>query len=211
VRDLARISSLNTLPRLLNLAAAQTAQLINVSELAAPFQVSRPTIRDYITLLERVFLLEELPAWHSNRRKRLIKTPKLHMGDTGLACELLGVDTDGLWQDRGLLGHLLETFAFQELRRQASGSDLPVQFFHFRDRDGYEVDIVLDAGSAGIAGVEVKAGATVRRGDFKGLNTLRDAAGPRFVGGVICYDGETTLGFGKRMYAVPYRHLWEAQ
>jgi len=131
-----------------------------------------------------VFLLAELPAWHSNRRKRLIKTPKLHMGDTGLACELLGVDTDGLWQDRGLLGHLLETFAFQELRRQASGSDLPVQFFHFRDRDGYEVDIVLDAGSAGIAGVEVKAGATVRRGDFKGLNTLRDAAGPRFVGGV---------------------------
>jgi len=209
VRDLARIASLNSLPRLLKLAAAQTARLINVSELAAPLQVSRPTIRDYITLLERVFLLDELPAWHSNRRKRLLKTPKLHVGDSGLACALLGLDADGLWQDRSLLGRLLETFVFQELRRQASGSDRPVEFFHFRDRDGYEVDIVLDSGSAGVVGVEVKAGATVRQSDFKGLKVLRQAAGRRFVAGLVCYDGEATLGFGEHLYAVPYRYLWE--
>jgi hypothetical protein len=80
VRDLARISALETLPRLLSLAAAQTARLLNVSDLAAPFSVSRPTIRDYVTLLEGVFLLEELQPWHTNRLSRLVKTPKLHMG-----------------------------------------------------------------------------------------------------------------------------------
>src|SRR3569623_1187443 len=90
VRELARISSLDALPRLLALAAAQTARLLNVTDLAAPFQLSRPTIRDYVTLLERVFLLEALPPWHSNRVSRRIKTPKLHLGDTGLACALLG-------------------------------------------------------------------------------------------------------------------------
>lgn len=82
VRDLARIGALDALPRLLALAAAQTACLLNVTDLAAPFQLSRPTIRDYVTLLERVFLLEPLPPWHSNRLSRLIKTPKLHLGDT---------------------------------------------------------------------------------------------------------------------------------
>lgn len=62
--------------------------------------MSRPTIRDYVTLLERVFLLEELPPWHTNRLSRLVKTPKLHVSDTGLACALLGLDADALMQDR---------------------------------------------------------------------------------------------------------------
>lgn len=85
VPEIARIRSLDVLPRLMRHAAVQTATLFNLSELAAPFQVSRTTVRDYVTLLERVFLLEQLPPWHSNRLKRLIKTPKLHLGDTGLA------------------------------------------------------------------------------------------------------------------------------
>ena len=88
VRDLARIASLDVLPRLLALAAGQTARLLNVSDLASPFQLSRPTIRDYLTLRARVFLLEELPPWYSNRLSRLVKTPKLHMADTGIACVL---------------------------------------------------------------------------------------------------------------------------
>ena len=92
VRDLARISALEALPRLMSFAAGQTGRLLNVSDLAAPFQLSRPTIREYMTLLERVFLLEELTPWHSNRLSRLIKRPKLHLGDTGLACALLNVD-----------------------------------------------------------------------------------------------------------------------
>ncbi len=84
-------------------AAGQTARLFNVSELASPFQLSRPTIRDYVTLLQRIFLLEQVPPWHSNRLSRLIKTPKLHMGDTGLAASLLGVDAAALSEDRNLL------------------------------------------------------------------------------------------------------------
>ena len=132
VRDLARISSLDILPRLLTLAASQTARLLNVADLSSPFQVSRPTIRDYVTLLERVFLVDSLAPWHSNRLSRLIKTPKLHVGDTGLACALLGINAAALASDRPLLGQLLETFVFQELRRQASWYGESVAFFHYR-------------------------------------------------------------------------------
>jgi predicted AAA+ superfamily ATPase len=209
VRDLARIASLDALPRLLALAAGQTARLINVSDLASPFHLSRPTIRDYVTLLERVFLLEELPPWHANRLSRLIKTPKLHVGDTGLACALLGLDAAALMQDRGTLGHLLETFVFQELRRQASWQEQEIRFHHYRDKDGAEVDIVLERGTGQLAGVEVKASATVTAADFRGLRKLKDAAGKRFAAGVVLYDGETSAGFGDGLYAVPVRSLWE--
>jgi hypothetical protein len=209
VRDLARISSLDALPRLLALAAAQTARLLKLTDLAVPFQLSRPTISDYVTLLERIFLLETLPPWHSNRLSRLVKTPKLHLGDSGLACALLGVDAAGLAADRPLLGQLLETFVFQELRRQASWHEEPLAFFHYRDKDAAEVDIVIARGARALAGVEIKAAATVTPADFRGLRKLRQAAGKRFASGVVFYDGEVSASFGDDMHAVPLRALWE--
>lgn len=209
VRDMARIASLDALPRLLTLAASHTARLQNVADLAAPFQLSRPTIRDYVTLLERVFLLDTLPPWHSNRLSRLVKTPKLHAGDTGVACALLGLNTAAVWADRTLLGQLLETFVFQELQRHASWHPKPHRFFHFRDKDGVEVDVVIERGAHAIAGVEVKASATVTPADFRGLRKLKAAAGEKFAGGVVIYDGETTAGFGDGMFAVPVSRLWQ--
>jgi len=208
-RHLARISAMDALPRLLSLAAGQTARLINVADLAAPFQLSRPTIREYVTLLSRLFLLEELPPWHSNRLSRLIKTPKLHLGDTGVACALLGINAEALASDRTLLGQLLETFVFQELRRQASWHEESVAFHHFRDKDGVEVDIVLEGSGQRLAGVEVKASATVTAADFKGLKKLKEAVSERFAAGVVLYDGEATVSFGEELFAVPIRRLWE--
>jgi hypothetical protein len=209
VRDLARISSLDVLPRLLAIAAGQTARLLNVSDLASPFQLSRPTIRDYVTLLERVFLLDELPPWHSNRLSRLIKTPKLHLGDTGVACALLAVDAPALARDRAMLGQLLETFVYQELRRQASWHEDEIRFHHFRDKDGTEVDLVLERGAHQVAGVEVKAAATVTAADFRGLRKLEQAAGKRFAGGVVLYDGEASASFGDKLHAVALGTLFE--
>lgn len=208
VRDLARIQRLDILPRLLELAAGQTARLINVSEIAGPFGVSRTTVRDYLTLLRQVFLVEELPAWHANRLKRLVKTPKIHVTDTGLACALLGVEAGDLRHDRALLGQLLETFILQELRRQASGWTYDVRFSHYRDKDQQEVDIVLERGPNRIVGIEVKAAATIREADCRGLERLRDAAGEGFRCGALLYDGETLVPLGDRIYAIPLGMVW---
>lgn len=208
VRDLARISALDAIPRLLQLAAGQTARLVNVAEMASGFQLSRPTIRDYVVLLEKIFLLEHLPPWHTNRLSRLIKTPKLHLADTGLAASLLGVDAELLYKDRTLLGQILETFVFQELKRQAGWNDRPVQFYHFRDKDGFEVDIVLEQAGK-VAGVEIKAASTVTKKDFRGLAKLKESMGDRFVAGIVMYDGESAVGFGEGLYAVPIPALWE--
>ena len=207
VRDLARISALDVMPHLLQLAARQTAHLFNVSELASPFGVSRPTIRDYLTLLERVFLVELLPPWHLRHINRLVKTPKLHLGDTGLAAALLKLDASGLYADRALFGQLLETFVFQELRRQSGTAQDSIGFFHFRNRDDHEVDIVLEQGAL-LAGVEVKASGSIREEDFRGLRKLQEVAGERFACGVVLYDGEVSLRFGPKLFALPMATLW---
>ena len=207
-RDLSRVRSLEVLPRLLRAAAAHTAQLFNLSSLASPFELSRPSIGDYVTLLERLFLLERLPAWHGNRLKRLVKSPKLHLTDTGVAAALLGADAKALTADRTLLGHFLETFVYQELRRQASWHDTPTEFFHFRDKDGVETDIVIEQASGVVAGVEIKAAATVTSADLRGLRKLKNSVGNRFLRGIVLYDGESSIPFGDRFHAVPISRLW---
>ena len=202
VRDIARVHNLDILPRLLELTAGQTAHLFNATDLAAPFALSRPTIREYLALLEQIFLIEQLQPWHSNRLSRLIKRPKLHLADTGLAAALLGVGNGALWQDKELLGQLLETWVYQELCKQADWHDDDVRFYHFRDKDKVEVDIVLEQGRK-LAGIEVKAAATVTKQDFKGLKKLKAALGARFVAGAVFYDGDSILSFGEHLYAVP--------
>ncbi len=206
IQDIANIRHLDSLPRLLELAAGQTARLFNASDLAAPFAISRPTIREYLTLLEQVFLLEQLQPWHRNRLSRLVKTPKLHLADTGLASALLGVGSAALWEDKALLGQLLETFIYQELRKQADWSGQDFRFYHYRDKDKLEVDIVIEQGRK-VAGVEVKASATVTRRDFKGLRRLKDASQGQFAAGIVLYDGDSVLPFGDNLFAVPIAEL----
>ena len=121
---------------------------------------------------------------------------------------LLGTDAKALAADRTLLGHFLETFVFQELRRQASWHDTPTEFFHFRDKDGVETDIVIEQTSGAVSGVEIKAAATVNSTDLRGLRKLEKAVGNRFVRGIVLYDGETSIPFGDRFHAVPMSRLW---
>jgi uncharacterized protein len=151
--------------------------------------------------------LSSYPPWFSNRIKRLIKSPKLHFGDTGLACSLLRCSAAELDDRRELLGQLLETFVFGEIEKQASAHPERIDLYHLRDKDGYEVDIVVQHGTHH-AGIEVKAANSVREGDFRGLKRLRELLGPRFHSGVVLYDGEHVLPFGERLLAVPLSSLW---
>ena len=204
-----KVHSPESLPSLLTAVASLSAQLFNVSSIAAKLQMNRNTIRHYLSLLERHFLIKRLPPWYSNRMKRVIKTPKIHIGDTGLACSLLNIDANDLQMDRILLGQLVESFVFQELRRQASSSGKPYKFYHFRDRYGVEADMIIELGGSKLAGVEIKAGASIISSDFKALRKIKAAHEDRFTFGALLYDGELCASFGDGMFAVPIRMLWE--
>ncbi len=204
-----KVHSPESLPSLLTVAASLSAQLFNVSSIAARLQMNRNTVRHYLALLERQFLIKRLPPWYSNRMKRMTKTPKIHLGDTGLACSLLNVDANDLLNDRNLLGQLVESFVFQELRRQVSSSGKPYKFYHFRDRDGVEADMIIELGGSKLAAIEIKAGASIISSDFKVLRKIKAAHEDRFTFGALLYDGELCASFGDGMFAVPIRMLWE--
>jgi len=209
IRSFDEIREHDIMPRLLRLIAAQTASLRNISDLSTLFGLSRPTIEKYAALLERLFLVETLPPWYTNRSQRTIKTPKLHISDTGLGCTLAGVDSEGLRSSPSILGQMLETFVYQELRRQSAWGERPVAFHHFRTRDRVEVDLVLEGRNGEIVGVEVKASGGISTGDFRGLRKLQELAGDRMKCGVLLYGGASTLPFGENLWGMPISSLWE--
>lgn len=208
VRDLANIEGLTELPRLLGLLAARSSVLVNMSEISRAAGIAFSTLRRYLSLLEATFLLQPLPAWSSNLGKRFVKSSKVHLVDTGLAAHLRGDTDPGQLAGSPALGSLLESFVVQEIRKQLTWSRTAAKTYHFRTASGREVDIVLETPGGKVAGMEVKAAATVGKSDFTGLEALAEVAGRKFVRGVVLYLGDSVLPFGKDMWAVPISELW---
>jgi uncharacterized protein len=210
VRDIANIDGLVTMPSLLSLMAARSAALLNVSELSRSAGVKLTSLNRYLALLETVLLVRRLPAWSANLGKRLVKAPKLHFVDTGLAAHLLGLDARGLRAAPPALGSLLETLVVNEIEKSLGWADTRARLFHFRSADRREVDIVVEDAAGRIAGIEVRAGATPGQADFAGLRALQELAGERFVRGVVLHLGTAAVPFGERLEAAPLATLWSA-
>lgn len=208
VRDIAQVEHLDKMPKLLRILAEHSGQLVNYSAFGAPLSLNHVSMRKYAGILETLFLVEMLEPWASGRLRRLIKTPKLHFLDSGLLASLQNITPEHIAENRTPFGALLETFVLGELLKLSDWSDQRIGFYHFRDRDGYEVDIVMEDRHGRVAGVEVKASATVRDQDFKGLRKLREACDDRFTMGMVLYDGEYTVPFSDRLAAVPVSALW---
>jgi uncharacterized protein len=208
VRDLAQVEALHALPNLLKLFAARTSGLLNLADVGRDAGLPHSTLTRYLVLLETLFLVHRLPAWSPNLGKRLVKAPKLHLLDTGLACHLLGADARRLAGDPMLLGRMLETFVVSELTKQASWSDQRVELYHLRTAAGSEVDVILERSDGSVAALEVKASATVTASDFAALQTLRDGLGPHFCAGIVLCLGQEVIPFGDRLWVVPLSALW---
>lgn len=206
--DLAEIERVAELPRVLRLVAARTAGVLNVDGMARDAGIPPSTLRRYLALLETAFIIERLPAWSTSRTTRVVHAPKLFISDSGLAAHLLGASVARLSRPGQDAGPLLETFVVMELRRQAGWSSERVAVHHLRTSRGVEVDVVLETPDGRVAGVEVKAGATVRSEDFKGLRYLQEKAGPALVAGVVLYTGSDAVPFGEDLWAVPMSSLW---
>lgn len=208
IADLADIERATDLPRILRLVAARTANVLNVDGMARDAGVPPSTLRRYLALLETAFMIERVPAWSTSRTTRVVHSPKLFVSDSGMAAHLLGASVARLCRPGQDAGPLLETFVMMELQRQAGWSEERATIHHLRTRHGVEVDVVLETPDGRIAGIEVKAGATVRSEDFKGLRYLQDKAGERFVSGVVLYTGSQPLPFGQDLWALPMSSLW---
>lgn len=207
VRALTDVSYLRELPRLLRLCAARTAGELNVSDLARDLGVTRDVADTQLAHLEAVFLIQTVPAWSTNLTARVVRRPKLVVTDTGLAARLLG---GRIGNDPELAGRLVETLVVGELRAQAEWSETRPGVYHFRDRDGAEVDLVLESGDGRVVGVEVKVGATVRAEDLKGLRLLESRLGDDLVAGIVLCTAPEPRHLGGRLWIMPISALWSS-
>jgi predicted AAA+ superfamily ATPase len=192
---------------LLRLVAARSGSLIRFDALGRDVGVSGKTAKVYVDVLERLFLVRVRRPWHVNLGQRQVKAAKIYISDPGLLAGLIGADARRIREDDGLAGSLFETFVATELERQASWSPQGLSFWHYREEDR-EVDVIVERPSGEVVGIEVKASATVRARDFRGLAHMRERIGSRLAAGVVLYAGERTLPFGEGLWAVPISALW---
>ena len=208
VRDIANIRDLSEFPRLLRLVAGRACSLVDYAGISRDLAMPQTTLKRYMGLLEATFLVQTIPPWSVNTDKRLVKSPKLLLNDSGLLVYLLGCDVARLRRDPMTGGKVLENFVAMELLKQRGWSKAQPNLFHFRTHGGDEVDLVLESKDGRVSGIEVKASATVTSNDFKGLKALAEVAGDRFVRGIVLYAGETVVPFARNLLAIPVSSLW---
>jgi uncharacterized protein len=209
VASFARIQHGELLPRLLGMLAARAGSQTVISDLAKDLQLNHVTVRNYLRYLDTVFLTGRVQPWSTNLNAKLVKTPKVFPTDSGLAAHLLQVDVDAMAAPgHPTAGILVETFVYAELIRLLAASDLGATLYFYRDRDGREIDFLLERRNGQVVAIEVKASSTVGSEDFRHLRWLADRLGDRFVGGYVLCLGSQTHPFGDRMMALPLSAMW---
>lgn len=208
VQDIASIHKEGELIKLIQLLSHRTGNLLNVSSVSNDLAMDRKTAEKYIAILERLFLVRRLQAWHRNHAKRLVGAPKIHVIDSGLAAMLNHLSV-GDWKSHSSeFGGLLESFVVQQLMCQAGWVDADLTFSHYRDKEKVEVELVIEKGRK-VWGVEVKRSSSLRNEDGVGLAKLAAQAGQMFQGGILLYSGASCLPLKvENCFAVPLDRLW---
>jgi predicted AAA+ superfamily ATPase len=207
VRELADLQHADEVGQLLRLVASQSANLLSYRKIADQLQMTDKTVKAYIVLLEQMFLIRRLPGWRPGLGGREVAKPKAYICDPGLLCYLLGADEARVRSDDQVKGKACETFVAAELLKHASWAEQDVRLFHYQ-RQNEDVDFIVENNAGDIVGVEVKAAATLRHGDWRWLEQLRDARGGSFKAGIVVYSGSQTVPLGDRLWAVPYAAMW---
>lgn len=210
VRDVANIEKLDQLPRFLRALAQTAGQMCNYTQLGGQVGLDGKTASRYVGVFEQMYLLKRVDVWARNRLNRVLKTAKLQFIDSGLLATLLDMTAEEAHQDRTRFGNVLETFVFSELLKHKSTADGDYRMMYYRDADQLEVDVVIENAAGQLVGVEVKAAATVKASDLRGIKKLAGLAGQQFKMGVLLYDGTETMPLGDGIWAAPLSSLWGA-
>lgn len=208
--DLSRVSP-ELLGRTLDLLAGQQASEFVAAHLARHLGGAESSASGYLDKLRSLYLVEVIPAWSRSRTQRLVRKPKVIVGDSALCAELAGLSEEQLLSPTGAvhLGGLLEGFVAGELLRQRAWSRTDFTLSHYRESGGAEVDLLVELRSGGVLGIEVKATGSVGRQHASGLLRLKDRLGADFLGGIVLNTGDRIFSMGDGIWAVPVPALWQ--
>jgi hypothetical protein len=197
------------LRRFLEAYALNTAGVVEDKTLLEAAGINRKTAQAYERLLANLLVIESIPAWTSNRLKRLVLTPKRHLVDPALAGGMLRLDADHVLRDGDLLGRLLDSFVVAQLRAEIPVTAARPRLYHVRQQQGrFEIDLIAELAGGGLVAIEVKASAAPGPSDARHLAGLRDRYADTFVAGLVLHTGPRTFTLGERLVAVPISALW---
>lgn len=209
IQNISKIESFTELPNLLALIAHRAGHSVNKTDLANALKLSSVTIQRYLTLLEIFYMINFCQPWRPSMEKRIIKTPRIYLIDTGILAYLQGLTVERLLAEPIFTGHILENFAWGELTKQATWSNTQVKIYYFRTASGIEVDIILEDFMGQVVGIEIKNSDTVSPNDFKGLKHLQQLLGKKFIRGIVLYTGTQYVGAESKLAALPFSSLWQ--
>lgn len=195
--------------RYLRAYAINTAGVVNDNTLYEAAGINRKTAGYYEQLLINLMVVEKTPAWSSNYLKRLIRSPKRYLIDTGLWGAIVGVDASAVMGSGDLLGRLLDSLVMSQLRVEAVVAAQRHRLYHLRTEQGrHEVDVVAEFGTHRVVGIEIKATSAPNRSHASHLMWMRDQLGDRFVAGVVLHSGPHSYQLSDRIVAAPICTLW---
>ena len=206
IKEVFQLQKMAELDKLTRLLAVISSETLNINSLAGPAGLDNKSVSKYITALEHLYIVKQIPAWHSNELKRAIKSPKLHFIDTGLLCALRDLTAAKLLKDRNLLGNIIETFVGSELLKLIATTMQGHQLYHYRDKDKKEVDFIVTARDGSAVGLEVKAGMSIKHNMFAPMQSLINAG--VISHGIIVYTGDKLLPYSPQLTAVPVTALF---
>jgi uncharacterized protein len=190
--------------------ALNTAGIVEQRTLYEAAGIAKATSEAYERLLRNLLVVETLPAWWSNRLKRLVRSPKRYLVDPALALASLRLDINGLMADGDMLGRALDTLVLAQLRAEIPRCATQPRLFHLRQEQGrHEVDIIVEYGGGRVFAIEVKATSAPKRDDARHLRWLREELGKRFLGGAVLHTGHRAFALDERIIAAPIATLWD--
>lgn len=189
--------------------ALNTAGVVDHRQVYETASVSKQTGQAYEDMLNRLMVVDQVPAWASNRFSRLVKQPKRYVVDPSLVGAALHLDARGVMTDGNLLGRIVDTFVVAQLRPELAVSDCRPRLYHLRTKQGrQEIDLVVELGGGRLIGIEIKAGSAPTMSDARHLAWLRDQVGDRFVAGVVFHTGPLVFQLEDKIIAAPIASIW---
>jgi predicted AAA+ superfamily ATPase len=197
------------LHRYFEAVALNTAGVVDHGTIYEAAEVNRKTAVAYEQLLKNLMVLDTLPAWTSNRLKRMVRRPKRYLVDVGLVTAVLRLDVNAVMRDADLLGRILDTFVASQVRAELPVSAMRPRLFHVRSQEGRnEIDLLTEMAAGRVVGIEIKASASPTVKDARHLVWLQDQLGDRFIRGVVLHTGPRAYELAESITAVPICALW---
>ena len=210
LHDISNIKRQDSLKELVAIIASFSSKFIDKSKITSALSIANQTLDSYLGVLENTYLVDKLSPWLKTDYERVNKQSKYFIADTGLMASLLNWKEDDLILDADKSGKIFETFVYNQLVSQVELNNNEYELYHYRDREKREIDFIIQDTKGNIYGIEVKAGSSVTKDQFKHLKWFSQnlVKGKSFKG-IVLYTGEHVIPFGENMFAVPMNNLWD--